>query len=188
MPGGLNCSYSFACAIFAAITGSSVACAVTISAIAIPEMLSRGYERTLVLGAVATGGTLGILIPPSIPMILCKRYTGESGQVSLFMSGVVPGVILTLLFIAVVVYNSKKICLCESGQLGGTFSGAKKFFLGTHCCRCLSLAVFIREAFALLRLAAIGTVYSLFITFVIYRTLGLKDMPKFCWIQSKRPR
>ena len=97
LPGGLGVATVFACAIFAAITGSSVACAVTIGAIAIPEMLSRGYERTLVLGAVAAGGTLGILIPPSIPMILYGAITGESvGQ--LFMSGVVPGVILTLLF------------------------------------------------------------------------------------------
>lgn len=87
---GLGVATVFACAIFAAITGSSVACAVTIGAIAIPEMLSRGYERTLVLGAVAAGGTLGILIPPSIPMILYGAITGESvGQ--LFMSGVVPG-------------------------------------------------------------------------------------------------
>jgi len=113
LPGGLGVATVFACAIFAAITGSSVACAVTIGAIAIPEMLSRGYERTLVLGAVAAGGTLGILIPPSIPMILYGAITGESvGQ--LFMSGVVPGVILTLLFIAVVVYSSRKLPLQDA--------------------------------------------------------------------------
>ena len=157
LPGGLGVATVFACAIFAAITGSSVACAVTIGAIAIPEMLSRGYERTLVLGAVAAGGTLGILIPPSIPMILYGAITGESvGQ--LFMSGVVPGVILTLLFIAVVVYSSRKLPLQLLPVLvvGGIYTGA---FTPTEA-------------------AAIGTVYSLFITFVIYRTLGLKDMPE----------
>lgn len=92
LPGGLGIATIVACGIFAAITGSSVACAVTVGAIAIPEMLKRGYDRSVVLGAVAGGGTLGILIPPSIPMILYGSITGESiGQ--LFMSGVLPGVL-----------------------------------------------------------------------------------------------
>ena len=98
LPGGLGAATIVACGIFAAITGSSAACAVTIGAIAIPEMLKRNYERTVVLGAVAAGGTLGILIPPSIPMILYGAITGESiGQ--LFMSGVIPGFMLTIFFI-----------------------------------------------------------------------------------------
>ena len=91
LPGGLGVATIIACAIFAAITGSSVACAVTIGAIAIPEMLSRGYDRATVLGSVAAGGTLGILIPPSIPMILYSAITDESVG-KLFMSGVLPGV------------------------------------------------------------------------------------------------
>lgn len=89
LPGGLGVATIFACAIFAAISGSSVATAVTIGAMAIPEMLNRGYERTTVLGAVAAGGTLGILIPPSIPMILFGSITGESVG-KLFLSGIVP--------------------------------------------------------------------------------------------------
>jgi TRAP-type C4-dicarboxylate transport system permease small subunit len=94
LPGGLGVATILACAIFAAISGSSVATAVTIGAVAIPEMLSRGYDRRLVIGSVAAGGTLGILIPPSIPMILYGSITGESvGE--LFMSGAVPGLILT---------------------------------------------------------------------------------------------
>ena len=158
------------------LPGSSVACAVTIGAIAIPEMLSRGYERTLVLGAVAAGGTLGILIPPSIPMILYGAITGESvGQ--LFMSGVVPGVILTLLFIAVVVYSSRKLPLQEAASWEERFQALRSSFWG------LLLPVLVvggiyTGAFTPTEAAAIGTVYSLFITFVIYRTLGLKDMPE----------
>ena len=110
LPGGLGAATIVACGIFAAITGSSAACAVTIGAIAIPEMLKRNYERTVVLGAVAAGGTLGILIPPSIPMILYGAITGESiGQ--LFMSGVVPGFMLTIFFIGVVVYKSRNLPL-----------------------------------------------------------------------------
>ena len=110
LPGGLGVATVIACAIFAAITGSSVACAVTIGSIAIPEMLSRGYSRHLVLGTVAAGGTLGILIPPSIPMILYGAITDESiGK--LFMSGVVPGVLLTIMFIGIVVYSSRSLPL-----------------------------------------------------------------------------
>lgn len=95
----------FACAIFAAISGSSVATAVTIGAMAIPEMLKRGYDRKLVVGSVAAGGTLGILIPPSIPMILYGTITDESVG-KLFMSGVVPGALLTLAFVAYIVIAS----------------------------------------------------------------------------------
>ena len=117
LPGGLGVATVIACAIFAAITGSSVACAVTIGSIAIPEMLARGYSRHLVLGTVAAGGTLGILIPPSIPMILYGAITDESiGR--LFMSGVVPGVLLTLIFIGIVVYSSRNLPLQKAASWG----------------------------------------------------------------------
>ena len=68
-PGGLGVAAIVSCAIFAAISGSSVATAATIGNVAIYEMTSRGYARPFVLGLVAAGGTLGILIPPSIPLI-----------------------------------------------------------------------------------------------------------------------
>ena len=70
LPGGLAVATIVSCAIFAAISGSSVACAATIGTVAIPEMIERGYQRRFVLGLLAAGGTLGILIPPSIPMIV----------------------------------------------------------------------------------------------------------------------
>ena len=106
LPGGIGVATIFACAIFAAISGSSVATAVTIGAMAIPEMLKRGYERTTVLGAVAAGGTLGILIPPSIPMILYGSITGESVG-KLFLSGIVPGVLMTFFFICYLVFRCR---------------------------------------------------------------------------------
>lgn len=176
LPGGLGIATVMACAVFAAITGSSVACAVTIGAIAIPEMLSRGYERSLVLGAVAAGGTLGILIPPSIPMILYGAITDESiGK--LFMSGVVPGVILTILFIMIVVYRSRNLPLEAAASWDERISALKKSFWG------LLLPVIVvggiyTGVFTPTEAAGIGTVYSLIITFFIYRTLSLKDMPE----------
>lgn len=176
LPGGLGIATVMACAIFAAITGSSVACAVTIGAIAIPEMLARGYERSLVLGAVAAGGTLGILIPPSIPMILYGAITDESiGK--LFMSGVVPGAILTVLFIMIVVYRSRNLPREAAASRDERISALKKSFWG------LLLPVIVvggiyTGVFTPTEAAGIGTVYSLIITFGIYRTLSLKDMPE----------
>ena len=72
LPGGLGAATIVACGIFAAITGSSAACAVTIGAIAIPEMLKRNYERTVVLGAVAAGGTLGTAPLPASLSASCS--------------------------------------------------------------------------------------------------------------------
>ena len=175
LPGGLGAATIVACGIFAAITGSSAACAVTIGAIAIPEMLKRNYERTVVLGAVAAGGTLGILIPPSIPMILYGAITGESiGQ--LFMSGVVPGFMLTIFFILIVVYKSRNLPLEPKASWEERMDALKSSIWG------LLLPVIVvggiyTGAFTPTEAAAVGTVYSLFITFCIYRTLSLKDIP-----------
>ena len=175
LPGGLGIATVMACAVFAAITGSSVACAVTIGAIAIPEMLARGYDRPLVLGAVAAGGTLGILIPPSIPMILYGAITDESiGK--LFMSGVVPGVIMTLMFTAIVVYRSRNLQREAAATWDERISSLKKSIWGLFL-PIIVVGGIYTGIFTPTEAAGIGTVYSLFITFCVYRTLTLKDMP-----------
>ncbi len=97
-PGGLGVATIISCALFSAISGSSVATAATIGTVAINEMTQRGYHRPFVLGLVAAGGTLGILIPPSIPMIVYGVITEES-IVSLFLAGIGPGLFLTACFI-----------------------------------------------------------------------------------------
>ena len=97
VPGGLAQSNIVACAIFAALCGSSVATAGAIGSVAIPEMRTRGYDMRVTAGTLAAGGTLGILIPPSIPFIIYGSSVGESvGR--LFAAGMVPGLLLTLLF------------------------------------------------------------------------------------------
>ena len=175
LPGGLGIATVMACAVFAAITGSSVACAVTIGAIAIPEMLARGYDRPLVLGAVAAGGTLGILIPPSIPMILYGAITDESiGK--LFMSGVVPGVIMTLMFTAIVVYRSRNLKREAAATWDERISTLKKSIWGLFL-PIIVVGGIYTGIFTPTEAAGIGTVYSLFITFCVYRTLSFKDMP-----------
>ena len=101
LPGGLMHSNIAACAIFAAVSGSSVATAATIGSVALPEFRARGYREQLVLGSLAAGGTLGILIPPSITFIVYGVLMEESiGR--LYIAGIVPGVTLALLFMATI--------------------------------------------------------------------------------------
>ena len=94
IPGALAVSTVFACTGFAAVCGSSAVTAATIGAMAIPEMTRRGYDRRLAAGAAAAGGTLGILIPPSVPMIVYGVLT-ETSIGHLFIAGIVPGVMLS---------------------------------------------------------------------------------------------
>jgi len=97
LPGGLMHSNIAACAMFAATSGSSVATAATIGTVAMGEIEKRGYSERLFLGTIAAGGTLGILIPPSINMIVYGVLT-ETSIPKLYLAGVVPGVILAGLF------------------------------------------------------------------------------------------
>ena len=102
IPGGLLHTNIGACALFAATSGSSVATAATIGTIALPTLKSRGYDERMAVGSIAAGGTLGILIPPSINMIIYGAMTDTSvGR--LFVAGVVPGIVLTLCFMALIV-------------------------------------------------------------------------------------
>ncbi len=98
LPGGLAISNLGACAIFAALTGSSPACCAAIGKMGIPEMRRRGYPDDVATGSICAGGTLGILIPPSITFILYGIAT-ETSIGRLFLAGVVPGLLLTGLFI-----------------------------------------------------------------------------------------
>jgi C4-dicarboxylate transporter DctM subunit len=98
-PGGLGVATVLSCGLFSAISGSSVATAATIGTVAIPEMTERGYSRPFVLGLLAAGGTLGILIPPSIPLILYGVIT-ETSIPTLFLAGIGPGLFLAGVFIA----------------------------------------------------------------------------------------
>ncbi|MEC7669574.1 MAG: TRAP transporter large permease subunit, partial [Pseudomonadota bacterium] len=99
--GGLASASVLGCAVFAAVSGSSVATAVTLGKVALPEMKRLGYSNSLSTGSIAAGGTLGFLIPPSTGFVLYAILTEESiGR--LFMAGVVPGLLLTALFMAAI--------------------------------------------------------------------------------------
>lgn len=97
--GGLLQTNIMSCALFATISGSSVATAATIGAMAIPEMEKRGYDFRMTLGSLAAGGTLGILIPPSSAMII-YGVIAEQSIGELFIAGVIPGIIMALIFMS----------------------------------------------------------------------------------------
>ncbi len=99
VPGSLVISNIGACALFSALTGSSPATCAAIGKMGIPEMRRRGYDADLATGAIAAGGTLGILIPPSVTMIL-YGIASETSIGRLFIAGILPGLMLTGLFIA----------------------------------------------------------------------------------------
>lgn len=102
LPGGLMHSNIGSSALFAATSGSSVATAATIGTVAVPQIAKRGYNEPLFLGTIAAGGTLGILIPPSINLILYGLLTDTSVP-ELYLAGFIPGLMLAVLFMVTVV-------------------------------------------------------------------------------------
>ncbi len=124
LPGGLAIASVMACAMFAAITGVSAATVVTMGQMAMPEMRKRGYDPALSTGALTIAGTLGILIPPSILMVLFGIWT-ETSIGDLFIAGVVPGILLTLGFAALILVR----CTLNPalGPVGPRYSWGERF-------------------------------------------------------------
>ena len=180
LPGGLAIATICSCAFFAAITGSGAATAATIGMVAYPAMIERGYDKKFTLGLLAAGGTLGILIPPSIPLILYGSITEESVG-KLFIAGIVPGLVLTAIFIAYAVYKSKRggfVPLPKSGW-AERISITRKNLWGLFL-PFLIIGGIYTGAFTPTEAAAVGLVYSLFVTLVVYRTISLKQLPAIC--------
>ena len=107
IPGGLGVANVLACALFAAMAGSSPATCSAIGSAGIPEMRKRGYSPGLAAGIIAAGGTLGILLPPSITMILYS-VAAEQSLGRLFLAGIGPGLMLVVFFSIYTVYRFRK--------------------------------------------------------------------------------
>jgi len=122
LPGGLLHTNIGACALMAATSGSSVATAATLGVVAIPTMMAKGYNERMLLGSVCAGGTLGILIPPSINMIIYGSISNTSiGK--LFIAGVVPGILLAVSFSVVIAV----FAIIKPSWVGGTVEPKTSF-------------------------------------------------------------
>ncbi len=122
-PGGIAHASVGACGIFAAVSGSSLATAATMGSVACPEMIKRGYSPQLAYGVIAAGGTLGILIPPSIAMIIYGTTVGAP-ITELFVAGILPGLMMMASFMAVVLLWS--IFVKGAAPKGQTYALAEK--------------------------------------------------------------
>jgi C4-dicarboxylate transporter DctM subunit len=106
LPGGLAVACVLSCAVFAAISGSSIVTMLAVGSVLYPAMLKAGYDNKFTLGAIMSGGTLGIIIPPSIPMIIYGLVT-ETSIVDLFLAGFGPGILLTAMLAGYAVWTNR---------------------------------------------------------------------------------
>lgn len=118
LPGGLGVANVVGCSIFAAMCGSSPATCAAIGGMGIPEMRKRGYSPGLAAGLIAAGGTLGILIPPSVTLII-YGVIAEQSIGKLFIAGIIPGILLSLLFAGWVVISYLRECKVAAAGQGG---------------------------------------------------------------------
>jgi len=178
LPGGLGIATILACTIFAAISGSSVATALTIGAVAIPQMIRYGYEPKVAYGLVAAGGTLGILIPPSGPMVL-YGVTTDSSIGGLFMAGIVPGLMLAAIFVA---WSMASTAIGHRHIRREPRAGLPEALVAIRrSLWAISLPVFVlggmyAGVFTATEAAAAGAALALFVACVVYRTVGLRGI------------
>ena len=179
VPGSLVVSNLGACALFSALSGSSPATCAAIGKMGIPEMRRRGYDADLATGAIAAGGTLGILIPPSITMIL-YGIASETSIGRLFIAGILPGLLLVGLFMAWAIFLSWKrgTRLIDHGRV---YSLREKLELMPRLLP--FIAVIIGVVYALYggiatpsEAAAVGAMLCLLMVIVIYRVWRPADL------------
>lgn len=176
MRGGLGIVSIIACAFFAALSGSAAATTAAVGSIMIPAMVKKGYDKDFSTAIQATGGTIGIMIPPSVPLVLYGVAAGASIS-DLFIAGVVPGLFVTAT-LALLVY----IISLKQGYGGGEKYGVADF-----------AKAFVDSIFALLmpviilggiyggyftptEAALVAVVYGFIVGFIIYREIKLKDL------------
>jgi C4-dicarboxylate transporter DctM subunit len=179
VPGGLVISNLGACAMFAAMSGSSPATCAAIGKMGIPEMLKRGYPEGIAAGSIAAGGTLGILIPPSITMIVYGIAT-ETSIGRLFLAGVIPGLLLVFLFMTWSIYATWRSGN-QALMVKTVYSWREKFEILPRVLP--FIAIIIGVLYSMYggvatpsETAAVGALLCLVIAMVIYRLTSPKDL------------
>jgi len=174
LPGGLAIASMGGCAAFAAVCGLSSASTLTMTRICLPQMLDYKYAPSLATGVLAAGGTLGILIPPSGPLIMYGLISGESIG-ALFMAGIIPGIMLTIMFMITIYIICKRNP--QLGPRGPVVSWKKKFtslkdLWGIVVVFALIMGGIWGGFFTPTEAGAIGTVAVLIITFIRKKATG----------------
>ena len=175
--GGLGVATVLACTIFAAISGSSVATALSIGSSAIPQMKRFGYPERDALGVVAAGGTLGILIPPSGPMIL-YAIVSEASIGALFLAGIVPGMLLALMFSAYCMIQARGRNGIETPDWAGWTAAVSAFRRSVWALLAPPVVMggIYFGIFTASEAAAAGCLYALLVAVLVYRNFGLRDL------------
>jgi C4-dicarboxylate transporter DctM subunit len=176
--GGLGLAGVLACALFAAVSGSSPATVVAIGSILLPAMIKAGFPNKFGAGIITTSGALGILIPPSIVMVMYSVATSTSVG-ALFMAGVVPGIALAMTLGGVTWYRAKKFDYPRLPR--ASFAQRWKAFRESVWGLLLIVIVMggiYTGIFTPTEAAAMAAVYAFFIAVFVYKDMGLKDVPK----------
>ena len=178
MYGGLGLAGVLACALFAAVSGSSPATVVAIGSILLPAMVKAGFPNKFGAGVITTSGALGILIPPSIVMVMYSVATNTSVG-ALFMAGVIPGIALAVVLGTVTWYRAKKFNYPR--QPKATWGERWKAFRASAWGLLLIVVVMggiYTGIFTPTEAAAMSAVYAFICAVFIYKDLGMKDVPK----------
>ena len=178
MRGGLALSAVLSCAFFAALSGSSPATVVAIGSIMIPAMVKQGYPKKFAVGVIATSGGLGILIPPSIVMIIYAVSTNTSvGQ--LFIAGIVPGVLmaLTLMLVTWLVAKKHNYPTLPQASLREIWKAFRDSIWGLLIVVIVIGGIY-GGVFTPTEAAAVSAVYAFIVAVFIYGDLKLKDIPR----------
>ncbi|HKM26090.1 MAG TPA: C4-dicarboxylate TRAP transporter large permease protein DctM [Thiopseudomonas sp.] len=176
--GGLAIGAVMACMLFAALSGSSPATVAAVGSIAIAGMVRSGYPQPFAAGIVTNAGTLGILIPPSVVMVVYAAAT-ETSVGTLFMAGVVPGLLLGLvLMVAIYIIAVKKnLPALPRATLGEWLGAARKAVWGLLL-MVIILGGIYSGMFTPTEAAAVAAVYSAFIALFVYKDMRLTQAPK----------
>ena len=176
--GGLALSGVMACALFAAVSGSSPATVVAIGSILLPGMVKAGFPMRFGAGVITTSGALGILIPPSIVMVMYSVATNTSVG-ALFMAGVVPGLVLATMLGGVTWYRARKYDYPRQpkASFGTRFRAFRESFWGLFLIVVVMGGIYT-GTFTPTEAAAMSAVYACFVAVFVYKDLGVKDIPK----------
>jgi C4-dicarboxylate transporter DctM subunit len=176
--GGLGLSGVLACALFAAMSGSSPATVVAIGSILMPAMVKAGFPKRFGAGVITTSGALGILIPPSIVMVMYAVATNSSVG-ALFMAGVIPGIMLAMLLGATTFYRAWKFKYPRQPKAswGERWRTFREAIWGILLIVVVMGGIY-SGIFTPTEAAAMSAVYAFFVAVFVYKDMGLKKVPK----------